>query len=101
MTFTPPDLSEVLTKEQTMNSRLTTCQSNLRSILTKEEIGYTQGDGVIPLIRKLPVPQLASIKVNLVDKFSTGSDLIATVSAIDNHGDPMPNAAITVYRLDP
>ena len=101
MTFTPPDLSEVLTNEQTMNSRLTTCRNDLRAILTKEEIGYTEGDGVIPLIRKLPVPQLASIKVNLVDKFSTGSDLIATVSATDNHGDPMPNAAITVYRLDP
>ena len=69
MTFTPPDLSEVLTNEQTMNSILTTCRNDLRDILTKEEIGYTEGDGVIPLIRKLPVPQLASIKVYLVDKF--------------------------------
>lgn len=100
MSFTPPDLSEVLTNEQTMNSRLTTCRNDLRAILTKEEIGYTEGDGIIPLIRKLPVPQLASIKVNMVDKFSTGNSLTATVSAIDNNGNPMPNASIMVYRLD-
>ncbi|MBE6502407.1 MAG: hypothetical protein E7Z79_08215, partial [Methanobrevibacter thaueri] len=83
MTFTPPDLSEVLTKEQTMNSRLTTSQSNLRSILTKEEIGYTQEDGVIPLIRKLPVPQLASLGVNMYNKFSTGANLPAVITAKD------------------
>ena len=101
MSFTPPDLSEVLTNEQTMNSRLTTCRNDLRAILTKEEIGYTEGDGIIPLIRKLPVPQLANVNVNIVDKFSTGNDITATISAIDNNGDPMPNASLDVYRLDP
>ena len=54
MTFTPPDLSEVLTNEQTMNSRLTTCRNDLRAILTKEEIGYTTiyRDKLIDLLSK-------------------------------------------------
>ena len=65
MTFIPPDLSDVLTNEQAMNSRLTTCRNDLRAILTKEEIGYTEDDGVIPLIRKLPVPVLANVNVNI------------------------------------
>ena len=100
MTFTPPDLSQVLTNEQTMNSRLTTCRTNLRNILTKEEIGYTEGDGIIPLIRKLPVPQLASISVDMYNKFSTGASLPAVITAKDNKGHEMANATVNVYRID-
>ena len=100
MTFTPPDLSQVLTNEQTMNSRLTTCRNDLRAILTKEEIGYTQGDGVIPLIRKLPVPVLASVNVNIPNKFSTGRNVSAYISATDTKGDAMANATLNVYRID-
>ena len=100
MTFTPPDLSQVLTNEQTINSRLTTCQTNLRNILTKEEIGYTEGDGIIPLIRKLPVPQLASISVNMHDKFSTGANLPAVITTKDNNGNTMANVTVNVYRID-
>ena len=37
MSYTPPDLSQVLTNEQTMNSRLTTCRNDLRAILAKEQ----------------------------------------------------------------
>ena len=51
MTYTAPDLSEILENEQTMNTRLSSCKSQLQSILTNEEIGYTSGDGIIPLIR--------------------------------------------------
>lgn len=101
MSYTPPDLSQVLTNEQTMNSRLTTCRNDLRTILTNEEIGYTEGDGKIPLIRKLPVPVLSSINVNMETKFSTGSNLTAVVTAKDNKGNLMPNASVTVYRLNP
>lgn len=100
MTFTPPDLSEVLTNEQIMNSRLTTCRNDLRAILTKEEIGYTEGDGVIPLIRKLPVPQLASLGVNMYNKFSTGANLPAVITAKDTDGNEMANVTINVYRID-
>lgn len=101
MSYTPPDLSEVITNEQTMNSRLTTCRNDLRTLLTKEEIGYTEGDAILPLIRKLPVPVLNSIDVNMDTKFSTGGNLSAVVTAKDNKGNPMPNASIAVYRLDP
>ena len=86
MGYTAPDLSQVLTNEQTMNSRLTTCRNDLRTILTNEEIGYTGGDGIIPLIRKLPVPVLNRIDVNMDTKFSTGGNLSAVVTAKDNKG---------------
>lgn len=100
MTFTPPDLSEVLTNEQTMNSRLTTCRNDLRTILTNEEIDYTEGDGIIPLIRKLPVPQLASMDMTLNNMFSTGSSVTGTISAKDNKGNNMANVPIKLYRID-
>ena len=63
MPSTQPDLSVILQNEMTLNSNLSVAQVRLRSILDKEEIGYTSGDGVIPLIRKLPVPQLGSINI--------------------------------------
>ena len=44
MPYTQPDLSEILTKEQTLNTNLVTPQTRLRAILAKEEIGYTHGD---------------------------------------------------------
>lgn len=100
MTFTPPDLSDVLTNEQTMNTRLTTLRGDLRTILTNEEIGYTEGDEIIPLIRKLPVPQLASINVNMYNKFSTGANLPAVITTRDNKGRVMANVTVNVYRID-
>ena len=103
MGYTPPDLSQVLTNEQTMNSRLTTCRNDLRAILTKEEIGYTEGDAIIPLIRKLPVPQLNKIEVEMPQSFSTGSDLNVNVKTIDTNNDSMANVNVDLYRiyLDP
>ena len=100
MGYTAPDLSQVLTNEQTMNSRLTTCRNDLRTILTNEEIGYTEGDGIIPLIRKLPVPQLASMDMTLNNMFSTGSSVTETISAKDNKGNNMANVPIKLYRID-
>ena len=64
MSFTPPDLSEILTNEQELNTRLNSCKSELQSILTKEGIGYTSAEGIIPLIRKLPYPTPTSIVDN-------------------------------------
>lgn len=99
MTYTSPDLSQVLTNEQTMNSRLTACRNDLRTILTKEEIGYTEGDAIIPLIRKLPVPQLDKIEVSMSDSFSTGSDLTVNVRAIDTNDESMANVNVNLYRV--
>ena len=71
MTYTAPDLSEILENEQTMNTRLSSCKSQLQSILTDEEIGYTSGDGIIPLIRKLPYPVPTSIELYGTKEFLT------------------------------
>lgn len=101
MSFTQPDFSEVLTNEQTMNSRLTACQTDLRTILTTEEIGYTQGDGIIPLIRKLPVPELASMSMTLNNMFSTGASVTGTITAKDTNGENMANVPIQLYRVEP
>lgn len=99
MGYTPPNLSQVLTNEQTMNSRLTTCRNDLRAILTKEEIGYTSGDAIIPLIRKLPVPQLNKIEVEMPQSFSTGSDLTVNVKTTDTNNDSMANVNVDLYRV--
>lgn len=52
MSFTPPDLSEVLSNEYLMNSRLTTLRANLRNGLTNAGITYDESDTIIQLIDK-------------------------------------------------
>ena len=100
MTYTAPDLSEILENEQTMNTRLSSCKSQLQSILTNEEIGYTSGDGVIPLIRKLPVPQLGSINIYFENMFTTGANINVEITTKDTKGALMPNANVDMYRID-
>jgi len=55
MSFTQPDLSGVLTKEQTLNSRLTTLRTNLRTGLTNAGISYSQSDTINQLIDKYEI----------------------------------------------
>ena len=55
MSFILPDLSEVLTNEQTMNSRLTTLRNNLRAGLTKAGISYSQSDNINQLIDRYEI----------------------------------------------
>ena len=100
MSYTQPDLSQILQNETTLNNNLTTAQTRLRSILDKEEIGYTSGDGVIPLIRKLPVPELASINIYFENMFTTGANVNVEITTRDTNGDLMPNANVDMYRLD-
>ena len=99
MPYTQPDLSEILTNEQTLNTNLTTAQTKLRAILDKEEIGYTQGDGVIPLIRKLPVPQLDKINVYFENMFTTGANVNVQITTRDTNGSLMPNANVDMYMI--
>lgn len=105
MTYNPPDLSEVLTNEQEMNTRLTSCKSQLQSILTKEGIEYTSDDGIIPLIRKLPYPTPTSITLYGTKEFLTKNgpqtynrsmDLRPTVR--DQNGKSMNNISVTIRR---
>ena len=84
----------------TLNSNLSVAQVRLRSILDKEEIGYTSGDGVIPLIRKLPVPQLGSINIYFENMFTTGANVNVEITTKDTKGALMPNANVDMYRID-
>ena len=105
MPYTQPDLSEILANEQTLNNNLTTAQTRLRAILDSEEIGYTQGDGVIPLIRKLPVPVPTTIEWNCYESWLTYSGPQTSHRSTDGypvvrdqHGTSIPNIPITVRR---
>ena len=53
MSYTSPDLSEILSNEQLMNTRLTSLQTLLRTILDDLDVSYTSSDTVIDLIRLL------------------------------------------------
>ena len=55
MSFTPPDLSQVLTNEQLMNTRLTTLRANLRTGLTNAGISYSQSDTINQLIDRYEI----------------------------------------------
>ena len=105
MPYTQPDLSEILANEQSLNTNLGTAQTKLRAILDAEEIGYTQGDGVIPLIRKLPVPVPTTVEWNCYESWLTYSgpqtrrrstDAYPVVR--DQHGTYIPNVPVTVRR---
>lgn len=71
MTFTPPDLSEVLTNEQTMNSRLNTFRNDVKAILDDAEITYASDLGILGLLRLLPVPDPQSIEFNCYESWLT------------------------------
>lgn len=105
MSYIAPDLSEILTNEQELNSRLTSCKSELQSILTNEGISYTAGDGIIPLIRKLPYPVPTSIELYGTKEFLTkdgpqsynrSMDLYPVVR--DQKGNSMSNVSVTIRR---
>ena len=105
MTFTPPDLSEILTNEQTLNSRLTSMQSDLRDISDDNSISYSQNDGVIPLIRKLPVPVPTTIEWNCYTSWLTNDGPQSGHGSArgypvvrDQSGTYIPNVPITVRR---
>ena len=53
MSYTSPDLSEIISNEQLMNTRLTNLRTLLRTILDDLDVSYTSSDTVIDLIRLL------------------------------------------------
>ena len=71
MSFTPPDFSDVLTNEQTMNSRLTTFRNDVKAILDDAEISYASDLVILGLLRLLPVPIPTSIEFNCYDSWLT------------------------------
>ena len=65
MSYTPPDLSHVLTNEQTMNSRLTSMRTILRTGLTNAGISYSQSDTINQLIDKYEILPILKTDVNV------------------------------------
>ena len=65
MSFTPPDLSQVLANEQLMNTRLTTLRTNLRTGLTNAGISYSQSDTINQLIDKYEILPIFQTDVNV------------------------------------
>ena len=65
MSFTPPDLSQVLANEQLMNTRLTTLRNNLRTGLTNAGISYSQSDTINQLIDKYEILPIFQTDVNV------------------------------------
>ena len=65
MSFTPPDFSQILANEQTMNSRLTTLRNNLRAGLTNAGISYDQSDSISQLIDRYVILPIFQTDVNV------------------------------------
>ena len=65
MTFTPPDFSQILANEETLNSRLTTLRNNLRAGLTSAGISYSQSDTINQLIDKYEILPIFKTDVNV------------------------------------
>lgn len=106
MPYTAPDLSDILTNEQTMNTRLTNLQGDLRDILDENSISYSQSEGIIPLIRKLPVPIPTTIEWNCYESWltkdgpqSSGHSVAEGYPVVrDQNGTHIPNVPVTVKR---
>ena len=63
MPYTDPDLSDILTNEQTMNTRLTTYRNKLKAILDSDGISYDENLGINGLIRLLQLPIPTTIEL--------------------------------------
>lgn len=105
MTFNPPNLSELLTHEQTMNTRLTVLQGDLRDILDDNSIAYASDEGIIPLIRKLPVPVPTTVEWNCYEGWLTkdgsqsrNNEAEGYPVVRDQSGTSIPNVPVTVRR---
>ncbi|MCF0227152.1 MAG: hypothetical protein HUK28_07615 [Methanobrevibacter sp.] len=105
MTYTAPDLSEVLSNEQELNSKLINCKIALQNILDENSISYQASEGIIPLIRKLPYPIPTTVELNNNIKWLTlsgpqTSNKICRCYPIvrDQSGSTIDNIPITIRR---
>ena len=105
MPFTPPDLSEILTNEQTMNTRLTTYRNKLKAILDADGISYDENLGINGLIRLLQLPIPTTIELNPRKTFLTKdgpqtSNKSTYFSPVvrDQHGNSMTSVPLTITK---
>lgn len=104
MSFTQPDLSTVLTNEQTMNSRLTTLRTNLRTGLTNAGISYNQSDTINQLIDRYEILPIFKTEDNenpsTAGKLGTVYQLANVSSASWGVATASNNAYYLVYNRD-
>ena len=105
MSFTPPDLSQVLTNESTMNSRLTTFRNDVKAILDEEEISYASDLGILGLLRLLPLPDPRDIELYCYASWLTKDGPQDTAKSTDMHviirdknGYSMTGVNVTIQR---
>lgn len=77
MTYNPPDLSEVLTNEQTMNINLTSFRNELRNSLDTLGIEYQSSDAILDLIRLLDWKESKAIDIDSTSNNEHVLDLIS------------------------
>lgn len=105
MSYDAPDLSQILSNEETMNNRLISLKSQLQNILDDNTISYGFDEGIIPLIRKLPYPVPTNIvwnnRLSWLTKSGpqTSNKSCACYPVVrDQNGNSILNMAITVRR---
>lgn len=105
MSFNPAKFPDILTNEETMNTRLTILQAKLRNILDDNEISYSSNDGIIQLIAKLPYPTPTSIECDCYKTWLTkdghqsgNKSAVGYPIVRDQNGTYMPDVPITVRR---
>ena len=105
MPYTDPDLSDILTNEQTMNTRLTTYRNKLKAILDNDGISYDENLGINGLIRLLQLPIPTTIELNSRKTFLTKDGPQSSNRSTyfypvvrDQHGNAMDSVPLTIRK---
>ena len=105
MPYTDPDLSDILTNEQTMNTRLTTYRNKLKAILDSDGISYDENLGINGLIRLLQLPIPTTIELNSRKTFLTKDGPQSSNRSTyfypvvrDQHGNAMDSVPLTIRK---
>lgn len=86
MPYTQPDLSDVLSKEQLLNTNLTSLRNELRNKLTLLGISYSNSDTILQLIEKISPNHYLDILSDNPDYYSIGMPLrVQNVSTVGWH----------------
>lgn len=112
MPFNPPNLSEILTNEQTLNTNLITFRNELRNALDTLGIEYQSSDTILDLIRLLDWPVSKAIDIDgtfnneqVLDLISNRIAMVAPAESYDPEWDDgwqlMQSKASPDYRFIP
>lgn len=91
MSFSQPDLSQVLSKEQLLNTNLTSLRTELRNKLTLLGISYSDSDTILQLIEKAAPNHYLDINTDELYYYDIGNPIriknISTIGWDNNHDD--------------